>query len=574
MTKKALSQKTLFALCLIATFNTISAIIYFFSIRKIIGHANSKNIDINSLLSNLQIELDNLKLEIGFTSIISLSLTIGISIYLYKIIIHTIKPILENLTNSEARLSLESSKIKIISQSLSESVMSQAASIQQTSASLEEISSMIEQNTDNSNRASSVAESSLDKTSQGQSIIRELATSMEKIDSSIINMQIQTEKSNNEIAEITKAIDEIILKTKVINDIVFQTKLLSFNASVEAARAGEHGKGFAVVAEEVGKLAQMSGKAAQEISDLLSSSSDKINKIIEHSMKTSNEAVSSISQNVSESIKVSHSTVKIFEDIMNNSSAVSKDLTEIAAAGNEQAVGVSEINKAISQLDAAMNSLANLANESSQTSLQLETQSEELKNEIIHLQDDVLGKINIKSEEFLWDDILLLNIEPMDYEHKVLIDKMNNLIKSMNFGSKKDMLNNFKDLATYTMEHFSHEEKFMESFNYVNIIEHKAIHKNLLNKVVDYQKKLEKNEVTVQEISTFLKDWLLKHIMGQDKKYAAISNSKNKKDSNTVSITKSDIGKINDKPLLHDNNSKHSLEFLMPNSSDSRFKEI
>ncbi|EQC49763.1 methyl-accepting chemotaxis protein [Bacteriovorax sp. DB6_IX] len=80
-----------------------------------------------------------------------------------------------------------------------------------------------------------------------------------------------TSEGNKKINEIVSVINEISEKTKVINDIVFQTKLLSFNASVEAARAGEHGKGFAVVAEEVGNLAQMSGKAAEEMVKFLES---------------------------------------------------------------------------------------------------------------------------------------------------------------------------------------------------------------------------------------------------------------------------------------------------------------
>jgi methyl-accepting chemotaxis protein len=87
-------------------------------------------------------------------------------------------------------------------------------------------------------------------------------------------------KSNDEISSIVKVIAEIGDKTKVINDIVFQTKLLSFNASVEAARAGEQGKGFAVVAEEVGNLATMSGKAAEEISSMLGDSMGKVELIV------------------------------------------------------------------------------------------------------------------------------------------------------------------------------------------------------------------------------------------------------------------------------------------------------
>lgn len=570
--KKALTKKTLTALYLIAIFNLISAVIYFYSIRNIIVHANSKNTNLNEVLVTLQSELNTLKIELGLTSLMLIILTVGISIYLYKLIINTIKPILENLTNSESRLSLESSKIKIISQRLAESVESQAASIQETSASLVEINSMIKQNTDNSSRAAEVAGISLKKTNQGQSIVQDLSISIGKINSSVGEMQKLTDNSNREIAEITIVIDEIIQKTKVINDIVFQTKLLSFNASVEAARAGEYGKGFAVVAEEIGNLAQMSGKSALEISTLLATSSERINKIIKHSMQSSNEAVTTISQNVNDSLSISNETIKIFKDIMNNSEIVSRDLSEIAAAGNEQAVGVAEINKAISQLDLAMNSLTIMATESNQTSMHLEKQSEELKSEIRSLQDDVLGRINIKTEAFIWDDVLLLDVDPMDSEHKVLVEKMNALINSMNIGVKKEILNNYIDLANYTIEHFSHEEKFMESFNYANIVEHKAIHKSLLNKISSYKQKLEKNEVTVQEISNFLKDWLLKHIMGQDKKYAAICNQDDKKFlSKKNSLSRQGNFKI---PTLASDSHVFKNENYIPTSNDSRFVEI
>lgn len=68
----------------------------------------------------------------------------------------------------------------------------------------------------------------------------------------------------------------------MINEIVFQTKLLSFNATVEAARAGENGKGFSVVAVEIGKLEQISGNAAKEISELLYNSTKPVSETIEN----------------------------------------------------------------------------------------------------------------------------------------------------------------------------------------------------------------------------------------------------------------------------------------------------
>src|SRR5262249_18263323 len=84
-------------------------------------------------------------------------------------------------------------------------------------------------------------------------------------------------KANLQLEMINDIIKQITAKTAVINDIVFETQLLSFNASIEAARAGQHGRGFAVVAEEVGNLAKMSGRAAEEIKELLQRSVGQVN---------------------------------------------------------------------------------------------------------------------------------------------------------------------------------------------------------------------------------------------------------------------------------------------------------
>lgn len=164
----------------------------------------------------------------------------------------------------------------------------QAELVTQTSSSVNEISNSISLNASKADESNQLLRECHQKGEKGAEIVSEMLDSITHIKDSNVSMIKKMEENFEEINSIVQVINVIQEKTNVINDIVFQTKLLAFNASVEAARAGELGKGFSVVAEEVGNLANMSGKASKEITDIILDGSNKIHQIISHT-KSSNQ---------------------------------------------------------------------------------------------------------------------------------------------------------------------------------------------------------------------------------------------------------------------------------------------
>jgi methyl-accepting chemotaxis protein len=178
-----------------------------------------------------------------------------------------------------------------------------------------------------------------------------MLNAIEEIGNSNHALNEQIKKGNLEIQEIVNLIVEIGQKTKLIDDIVFQTKLLSFNVSVEAARAGEHGKGFAVVAEEMSNLADMSGKASKEISSMLDHTTQKALSVVDAN-KTNMERLITIGDDkLAFGKKVAGLCKGTLGDILHYVDEMCSMIKETTHSTSEQAKGVSEINKAMGQID-------------------------------------------------------------------------------------------------------------------------------------------------------------------------------------------------------------------------------
>ena len=166
---------------------------------------------------------------------------------------------------------------------------------------------------------------------------------------------------------------------KVIDGIAFQTNILALNAAVEAARAGEAGMGFAVVADEVRNLAQRCAQAAKDTAAL-----------IEESIAKSNDGKVKVDQ-VASAIRA----------ISEESAKVKTLVDEVNLGSQEQARGIEQIGKAITQMEQVTQKTAANAEESASAAEELSAQSETLKNVVVRLTAMVGGGQSANGSERL-----------------------------------------------------------------------------------------------------------------------------------------------------------------------------
>jgi methyl-accepting chemotaxis protein len=347
-----------------------------------------------------------------------------------------------------------SNKAKSISEQLSSATTQQASSIQETVSTLEQMKSQVDLTLNNVQKSAQKAIESNAKASSGKTVVIRMADSMKEIETANSNIIDEISKGNERIAGIVKIINEISQKTAVINDIVFQTKLLSFNASVEAARAGEHGKGFAVVAEEVGNLAQMSGKASKEISEILSDSISKVNSVIIETNENVKNLVLVGNQKVKNGSEVAGECGIVLDEIVGMSSVVKDMLNQISIATKEQVEGVNNISTAMTQLDQTTSSIHKSAVECFDTSKSLTNQTEVLVTALKELDVEINGG-SIKTKSFMDSNLKKVEVKPTLPKSKVSTTAPVAPSTTPSQLSKKEVnspQNSFKQMVKRTVE--------------------------------------------------------------------------------------------------------------------------
>lgn len=178
--------------------------------------------------------------------------------------------------------------------------------------------------------------------------------------------------------EISVQMQEIGRIVDIIGSIAEETNLLALNAAIEAARAGDAGLGFAVVAAEVKELANESQKSAENIAGIISGLQKKSGAMADAVKKSITEVESGNDAVVQ--------TLEVFNNIVESISVINSNMSEVAAASEEQAASVEEVT-------ATVNEFSDMIQQTAKESVGLAAASEESSAAVDQISQ-MVGQVN------------------------------------------------------------------------------------------------------------------------------------------------------------------------------------
>ncbi len=120
-----------------------------------------------------------------------------------------------------------------------------------------------------------------------------------------------------------------------------------------------------------------------------------------------------------------------------------------------------------------------------------------------------------------WNSTYELGYKEIDEQHMKLVDIINDFYNAFATAQAHEKIGDIiGELVNYTVFHFTAEEEIFSNSNYPDTEKHRATHKEFVDELKKYHQEVKDgNMTTTYDLMTFLRDWLIKHIMGTDRTY-------------------------------------------------------
>lgn len=117
-----------------------------------------------------------------------------------------------------------------------------------------------------------------------------------------------------------------------------------------------------------------------------------------------------------------------------------------------------------------------------------------------------------------WSDSLEIGVGYIDLEHRLLLMLVQKLDRAIRSGaSKSTLVLTVTELFECTRFHFASEENLMRETGYPDLVDHQRVHSLLLNELSLMAGRINRGLVDPVETITFLRKWLIAHIMQMDR---------------------------------------------------------